>query len=82
MDEFAGLRVQAQERTAASVRAVPLAGVVFRDVADAASVELACAWRADAGSATVRAVLAAFEAAGIFADSPATAVPAPAEVQP
>ena len=66
----------------ASVRAVPLAGVVFRDVTDAATIELACAWRADAESPTVRAVLTAFEAAGIFADSPTPAVPAPAEVHP
>ena len=31
----------------ASVRAAPLAGVVFRDVTDAATVELALVWRSD-----------------------------------
>lgn len=55
----------------ASVRAVPLAGVVFRDVVDAATVELACAWRAESPSPMVRSVLDSLEAAGIFADSPA-----------
>ena len=34
----------------ASVRAVPLAGVVFRDVVDAATIELAVAWRAESPS--------------------------------
>ena len=34
----------------ASVRAVPLAGVVFRDVADAATIELALAWRTEDSS--------------------------------
>jgi DNA-binding transcriptional LysR family regulator len=66
----------------ASVRAVPLAGVVFRDVADAATVELACAWRADTDSPTVRAVLASFEAAGIFADSPTPDAPPPDKPPP
>lgn len=54
----------------ASVRAVPLAGVVFRDVVDAATIELACAWRAEGPSPQVRAVLDSLEAAGVFADSP------------
>ncbi|QSR30749.1 LysR family transcriptional regulator [Nocardioides sp. S5] len=53
-----------------SVRAAPLAGVAFRDVAGSAPVELACAWRADAGSPVVRAVLDCLEANGIFADTP------------
>ena len=54
----------------ASVRAVPLAGVVFRDVTDSSFVELACAWRDDADSPLVRAVLASLESAGLFADAP------------
>jgi DNA-binding transcriptional LysR family regulator len=54
----------------ASVRAVPLAGVVFRDVVDSATVELACAWREDTVSPLVRSVLESLEAAGVFADSP------------
>lgn len=41
----------------ASARALPLAGVVFRDVADTATVELALAWRRDSPSALVHAVL-------------------------
>ncbi len=40
-----------------SVRAAPLAGVVFRDVADAATVELALAWRADESNPAVLTVL-------------------------
>lgn len=55
----------------ASVRAVPLAGVVFRDVVDTATIELACAWRAGTPSPLVRSVLESLEAAGLFADSPA-----------
>lgn len=54
----------------ASVRAVPLAGVVFRDVVDSASVELACAWRKDTTSPLVHSVLESLESAGVFADSP------------
>lgn len=54
----------------ASVRAVPLAGVVFRDVVDSASVELACAWRDDTTSPLVHSVLESLEVAGVFADSP------------
>lgn len=57
----------------ASVRAVPLAGVVFREVVDTATIELACAWRAGTASPLVRSVLASLEAAGLFADSPAPA---------
>lgn len=41
----------------ASVRSAPLDGVVFRDVSDAASVELALAWRADESNPAVLAVL-------------------------
>ncbi|WP_107771235.1 LysR substrate-binding domain-containing protein [Nocardioides sediminis] len=57
----------------ASARALPLAGVVFRDVTDSATVELACAWRADTDSSLVRAVLASLESAGTFPDSPVRA---------
>lgn len=57
----------------ASVRALPLAGVVFRDVTDSATVELACAWREDTDSSLVRSVLASLESAGAFADSPVQA---------
>jgi DNA-binding transcriptional LysR family regulator len=53
----------------ASARAVPLAGVVFRDVTDAGTVELALAWR-DEPSTLVRSVLAALEDAGLFSDQP------------
>jgi DNA-binding transcriptional LysR family regulator len=62
----------------ASVRAVPLAGVVFRDIADSASVELACAWSEDVDSTLIRSVLQVLETAGLFADSPAPA-PVPEE---
>ena len=41
----------------ASVRAAPLDGVVFRDVTDAASVDLALAWRSDETNPAVLAVL-------------------------
>jgi len=47
----------------ASARALPLAGVVFRDLADAGSVELALAWRRDDDSPLVRSVLEVLEAA-------------------
>ena len=40
-----------------SARALPLAGVVFRDLADAGSMELALAWRRDEQSPLVRSVL-------------------------
>lgn len=54
-----------------SVRAVPLPGVVFREVADAGSVELALAWR-DEPSTLVRTVLDTLEAAGLAAAAPTT----------
>ncbi|MFI6095116.1 LysR substrate-binding domain-containing protein [Lentzea sp. NPDC051213] len=41
----------------ASARAMPLAGVVFREVADAGSVELALAWRENRESALVTSML-------------------------
>ncbi|PXY22858.1 LysR family transcriptional regulator [Prauserella muralis] len=47
----------------ASARALPLAGVVFRDLADAGSVELALAWRRGNDSPLVRSVLGVAEAA-------------------
>lgn len=50
----------------ASVRALPLAGVVFRDVVDAATIELALAWRAEAPSPVVRTVLATLDDSGLF----------------
>lgn len=43
----------------ASARALPLAGVVFRDLADAEPVELALAWQQDTESPLVRKVLEA-----------------------
>lgn len=60
----------------AAVRAVPLAGVVFRDVTDSAAVELACAWRTGDPSPLVASVLRSLESAGVFADS-ATPISAP-----
>lgn len=66
----------------ASVRALPLAGVVFRDVTDSATVELACAWREDTDSSLVRSVLASLESAGAFADSPAQAAASNQPSQP
>lgn len=58
----------------ASVRAAPLAGVTFRDIPDAASVELALAWRADETNPAVLGVrdvlLAALTAAPGPTDSP------------
>ena len=54
-----------------SVRAAPLAGVVFREVTDAASVDLALAWRADESSPAVLSVLDALDAADLFSASPA-----------
>ncbi|MFJ7218848.1 LysR substrate-binding domain-containing protein [Amycolatopsis sp. NPDC098790] len=45
----------------ASARSLPLAGVVFRDLAGAASVELALAWHRESSSPLVTTVLAALE---------------------
>ncbi|HSE72162.1 MAG TPA: LysR family transcriptional regulator [Nocardioidaceae bacterium] len=59
----------------ASVRAVALGGVVFRDVADAGSVELALAWRRDDDSALVRSVLSTLEDAGLFDSAPSSTAP-------
>ncbi|KRB75098.1 LysR family transcriptional regulator [Nocardioides sp. Root190] len=60
-----------------SVRAAPLAGVAFRDVTDAATVDLALAWRADESNPAVLAILDALDAPGVFSASP---VPTPSEV--
>lgn len=50
----------------ASVRAIPLEGVVFAEVPDAESVELALAWRADDESALLRNLLTALAANDVF----------------
>ncbi|MFG1921861.1 LysR substrate-binding domain-containing protein [Cryptosporangium sp. NPDC048952] len=55
----------------AGVRAVPLDGVVFRDLADAGSIDLALAWRSDDDNPAVAAVVAAIES-GLSADEAAT----------
>jgi DNA-binding transcriptional LysR family regulator len=57
-----------------SVRAVPLAGVVFRDVGDAGSTELALAWRRDDSSPLVRSVVDALVAADLLAPDAPTEV--------
>lgn len=48
----------------ASVRAAPLSGVVFRDVTDAATVELALVWRSGETNAAVLAVVETIAGAG------------------
>ncbi|WP_457206792.1 LysR substrate-binding domain-containing protein [Nocardioides sp. P5_C9_2] len=55
----------------ASVRSAPLDGVVFRDVTDAASLDLALAWRTDDTDPALLSVLGVLEAAGLFAGTPA-----------
>ncbi|GGR66857.1 LysR family transcriptional regulator [Nocardioides luteus] len=50
----------------ASVRALPLEGVVFRDLLDAGSVELALARRTDDDNPVVDAVIEVLEAAELF----------------
>ena len=50
----------------ASTRFAPLDGVVFRDVVDAATVDLVVAWRADETNPAVLAVLDALDAAELF----------------
>jgi DNA-binding transcriptional LysR family regulator len=59
----------------ASARAIPLAGVVFRDVLDAGSIEMALAWRRGdefvlSGSPLVRSVLETLEAADLLTREP------------
>lgn len=57
-----------------SVRAVPLAGVVFRDVTDAGSIPLALAWRRGESSPVVASVIQTLTDAGLFApDTPEVA---------
>ncbi len=53
-----------------SVRAAQLDGVVLRDVSDAASLDLALAWRTDDTDPSVLAVLDVLEAAGQFTSLP------------
>lgn len=50
-----------------SVRAVPLVGVVFREVTDAGSTELALAWRREDPSPVVRSVIDTLVAADLTA---------------
>lgn len=54
----------------ASVRAAPLTGVVFRDVPDAATVDLALAWRSGESNPAVLAVLDALAPASAPALAP------------
>ena len=61
-----------------SVRALPLAGVVFRDIAGTSLTELGLARRADDDSPLVTRVLEVLEADGLFLDGPADR-PAPTE---
>jgi DNA-binding transcriptional LysR family regulator len=49
-----------------SVQASPLRGVVFRDVPDAVTIDLALAWRSEETSALVTTVLGVLEADGLF----------------
>lgn len=58
----------------ASVRAVPLAGVVFRDVVDAGTTEVALAWRRDDPSPVVRSVIDTLAGTGLLAPVPAPEV--------
>lgn len=57
-----------------SVRSMQLQGVVFRDVADAATIDLSLAWRADDPSALVAGALDVLDRNGFFtaASSPTT----------
>ena len=50
----------------ASVRALPLEGVIFRDLLDAGSVELSLAYRTDDDTPVVDAVIEVLEAADLF----------------
>ncbi|NYI79123.1 LysR substrate-binding domain-containing protein [Nocardioides panzhihuensis] len=50
----------------ASVRALPLEGVVFRDLLDAGSIELSLAYRTDDDNPVVDAVIEVLEAADLF----------------
>ena len=54
----------------ASVRALPLQGLVFRDLADAGSVELALAWRRGGDNPVVDAVIKVLSSAFGLAFAP------------
>ena len=54
----------------ASVRAAPLDGVVLRELADAASIDLALAWRTDDDNPALLAVLEVLEAADRLTSAP------------
>lgn len=62
-----------------SARALPLEGVVFRDLTDAGSVELALAWHASTDSPLVRSVVDVLEPALTGRADPAASTP---EVSP
>lgn len=64
----------------ASVRAAPLVGVVFRDVSDAASLDVAIAWRTDDRDPALLAVLEVLETAGLFSPAGADAGPTTPEL--
>ncbi|GAA3685772.1 LysR family transcriptional regulator [Nocardioides ginsengisoli] len=53
-----------------SVRSMQLKGVVFRDVADAATIDLSLAWRADEPSSLVAAALDVLDRHGFFSPHP------------
>lgn len=55
-----------------SVRTMQLAGVVFRDVAGAASIDLSLAWRADEPSALVTSALDVLDRHGFVSPAPTT----------
>lgn len=57
-----------------SARALPLTGVVFRDIGGAGSVELALAWNEVQPSALVRNLVDALDNAGILTPEPATTI--------
>jgi len=58
------------------VRSMQLAGVVYRDVADAATIDLSLAWRTDDASALVSTALDVLESNGFYDDP---LVPPPAQ---
>jgi len=55
----------------ASVRALPLQGLVFRDLADAGSIDLALAWRRGGDNPVVDAVINVLSSAFGLAFAPA-----------
>lgn len=54
-----------------SVRSMQLKGVVFRDVADASTIDLSLAWRADEPSALVSGALDVLDRQGFYSTEPA-----------